>query len=178
MKLLNGNAEDSKKWRTGSIKADAQNFARFLAEMPANIMTPTYFVTMATELFSNSSKVSVKVYSAEHFHEMHFQGLITVSKGSNEPAKFLEINYNGDSSVINAENGKRIVLIGKGVTFDAGGISIKPSSAMDEMRADMGGAAVVLATLKALNEMNVKVNVTVLIPLCENLPSASAVKPG
>lgn len=96
---------------------------------------------------------------------------LAVAKGSCEPPKFLELHYKNGS-------GAPYVFVGKGVTFDSGGISLKPSGAMDEMRADMGGAASVLATVSAVAKLKLPVNLTALIPLCENMPSGSAIKPG
>merc|ERR1712025_458085 len=97
---------------------------------------------------------------------------LSVSRGSIEPAKFLEMRYDGGG------DSKPVVLVGKGVTFDTGGISIKPSAKMDAMRADMGGAATVMATMKAVATMGMKVNLVVLIPLTENMPGGAATKPG
>merc|ERR1712200_140717 len=98
---------------------------------------------------------------------------MSVARGSCEPLRFLEMSYSGAS-----KDSKPIVLVGKGVTFDTGGISIKPSAKMDKMRADMGGAATVTATLKAVAELGLEVNVVVLIPLTENMPGSKATKPG
>ncbi|VEN48523.1 unnamed protein product [Callosobruchus maculatus] len=97
---------------------------------------------------------------------------LSVAQGSAEPPKFLEITYNKGGSE------SPFVLVGKGVTFDTGGISIKPADSMDEMRADMAGAATVLSTVFGLAKLNLEANVKVLIPLTENMPSGTAVKPG
>lgn len=99
---------------------------------------------------------------------------LSVAQGSAQPPVFIEVTYNGSSN----EDDQPICLVGKGITFDSGGISIKPSAAMDEMRADMGGAACVLATIDALERNKVPVNVKGLIPSCENMPSHRATKPG
>merc|ERR1719309_1781036 len=103
---------------------------------------------------------------------MGMGSFLSVSRGSIEPAKFLEMRYNGGG------DSKPVVLVGKGVTFDTGGISIKPSAKMDAMRADMGGAATVIATMKAVASLGAKINLIVLVPLTENMPGGKATKPG
>ena len=98
---------------------------------------------------------------------------LSVARGCHEPAKFLEMHYNNDS-----DGSDPVILVGKGVTFDTGGISIKPSAKMDAMRADMGGAATVTATMKAVASLGLKINLIVLVPLTENMPGGKATKPG
>lgn len=156
----------------GATLARAQNVCRRLAEMPANLMTPTIFCKTAEELLSGFSNVKVLVHDQKWAEQKKMGSFLSVAKGSAEPPKFLEIHYN------NKPDSKPFVLLGKGITFDSGGISIKPSANMDKMRYDMGGAANVVSTVFALAALQAKVNVVVLAPLCENLPSGTANKPG
>ncbi|XP_031335114.1 cytosol aminopeptidase-like [Photinus pyralis] len=160
------------EWNYGVSKANAQNLARRLTDMPSNLMTPTIFAENVKEIFE-SLDVCVAVHDEDWIKEKSMNSFLSVTKGSTEPAKFVELSYSrGDEKV------RPIVLVGKGVTFDTGGISLKPSKAMDEMRGDMGGAATCVAALQCIANCRVKVNVKVLIPLCENMPSGSATKPG
>lgn len=133
-------------------------------------MTPTIFAENALELTKNLD-ISVEIRDQKWAETEKMGSFLAVSKGSIEPPKFLELSYKKSDS-------NPFVLVGKGVTFDSGGISIKPSALMDQMRADMSGAACVLATLYGLASLKSSVNIKVLIPLTENMPSGSAIKPG
>ncbi|PBC29834.1 Cytosol aminopeptidase [Apis cerana cerana] len=159
------------QWRIGSIKAQAQNWARHLADTPANLMTPTIFSTEVHTVLTKLG-ITVQIHNEEWAEQKKMGSFLSVSHGSCEPPKFIEIHYK------NADNSQPIVFIGKGVTFDAGGISLKPSADMDEMRADMSGAACVVAAIRAAAELKLKLNIIGLIPLTENLPSGTATKPG
>jgi cytosol aminopeptidase len=141
-------------------------------DMPANHMTPTIFAKEATDKFK-SLNVDCQVHEEQWAEKKKMGSFLSVTRGSEEPAKFLEITYLGGKA-----GDKPVCLVGKGITFDTGGISLKPGSKMDEMRADMGGAANVVATIAALAELKVPVNVKGFIPLCENMPSGNATKPG
>lgn len=160
------------KWNHGSIKADSQNIARRLADTPANLMTPTIFCENASNILQPFG-IDVCIRDKSWAEEKKMCSFLSVARGSDEEPKFLEVNY---------RNGRKdespYVFVGKGVTFDSGGISIKPSANMDAMRADMGGAACVMGTLNAVAALNLKINLTALIPLCENMPSSKATKPG
>ncbi|KAL6262665.1 hypothetical protein P5V15_005458 [Pogonomyrmex californicus] len=170
---LYGEGEEAEReWREGLIKAKAQNWARELADTPANLMTPTIFSQRVFEVLTNLG-IDVQVHDKSWAQQKKMGSFLSVSRGSIEEPKFLEINYKGAD-----ENESPVVLVGKGVTFDAGGISLKPSSEMDEMRADMSGAACVAATIRATAELKLKKNIIGLIPLTENLPSGHATKPG
>ena len=164
--------EEDKQWCVGNIKAKAQNWARQLADTPANLMTPTIFSEEVCRVLTDLG-VKVQVHDKEWAEQKKMGSFLSVSRGSCEPPKFVEIHYNGAD-----DESKPIVFVGKGVTFDAGGISLKPSSDMDEMRADMSGAACVAAAIRAAAELKLKVNIIGLIPLTENLPSGTATKPG
>lgn len=163
----NGNDE----WKLGKSLAESQNWARTLANAAANQMTPTKF---AENVRANISKsVDVQVHDKEWAQKQKMGSFLSVAAGSAEPPIFLELTYNGNPS-----QKQPIALVGKGITFDSGGISLKPSAKMDEMRADMSGGAIVVATIHALAENGVKVNVKGFVPLTENLPGGRATKPG
>lgn len=142
-------------------------------DTPANLMTPTIFAQQVSERCS-SLGVKVEAHDVAWATDKKMGSFLSVGRGSQEPSVFLELTYNGTGS----DDTKPVCLIGKGITFDSGGISLKPGSKMDEMRADMGGAACVAGTVAALAELKVPVNVKALIPLAENMPSGHATKPG
>ncbi|XP_063706750.1 cytosol aminopeptidase-like [Culicoides brevitarsis] len=171
VKLLE-NSEQVEAWNRGAILAETQNFCRILSETPANLMTPSVFCDKVREKCAGL-KVDVTAHDEKWAEEMKMGSFLSVTRGSKEPAKFLELTYMGDSASKDV-----ICLVGKGVTFDTGGISLKPSAKMDDMRADMGGAANVACTTIALARLGAKVNVKTLIPLCENMPGGAATKPG
>ncbi|KAK7868803.1 hypothetical protein R5R35_003644 [Gryllus longicercus] len=163
---------DKEKWSKGLKVAEAQNLARQLMDTPANHMTPTLFAKNAVDVLTPLG-VDVCVRDKAWAEELKMGSFLSVAKGSNEPPVFLEISYSGGD-----REEKPTVLIGKGVTFDSGGISIKSASAMDEMRADMGGAACVVGAIYGAASLKMPLNVVGLIPLCENMPSGGANKPG
>ena len=146
-------------------------FARDLANHPGNITTPTRLADAAKEI-SDLGDMSITVFDRQEFTQMGMGGLAGVAQGTDEPPKFiiLEYNYGG--------NDKPKVLVGKGLTFDSGGISIKSASKMDEMKYDMCGSAVVLGVMHALAILRPKLNVVAIIPSTENLNGAKAYKPG
>lgn len=156
-------------------KNSAQNLARSLAESPANIINPTSFSDKAVTLLEGTPKVSVRVHDREWAEVQGMGAFLSVSNGSDQPPKFLELIYmNGPVDKIESPH----ILIGKGVTFDAGGISIKPSTDMAMMKGDMSGAASTLAAFKAAVDLNLPINLVALIPLTENLINGRATKPG
>ena len=146
-------------------------FARDLGNHPGNISTPTYLANAAEEI-SKIDEMTLKVFDREEFTEMGMGGLAGVAQGTDEPPKFIVVEYN------NGGDEKPKVLVGKGLTFDSGGISIKPASKMDEMKYDMCGSTVVLGVLHALSILKPKINVVGIIPSTENLVGAKAFKPG
>jgi leucyl aminopeptidase len=145
---------------------------RHLANMPANICTPTYLGEQAIILAKQFASMSCKVMGPEEIRQMGMGALLAVSQGSDQPPRLIDIQYKG------AGNTPPIILVGKGITFDSGGLSIKPANAMDEMKYDMSGAASVLGTLKACAALKLPVNVIGLIASAENMLGGSAVKPG
>ncbi|MBC5783542.1 leucyl aminopeptidase [Ramlibacter sp. USB13] len=147
-------------------------FARELGNLPPNYATPTRLGEEATRM-AKSHGLQVEVLGPKEIARIGMGSFLSVAKGSAEPARFITLRYEG------AGKGEApIVLVGKGITFDTGGISIKPSAEMDEMKFDMGGAASVLGTFRALVELKPKLNVIGLIPSCENMPDGSSYKPG
>ncbi|XP_077992292.1 cytosol aminopeptidase-like [Glandiceps talaboti] len=171
---LHGNQDSLDKWQKGMIVGDCQNFARKLMEMPANKLTPTEFANMTFDRLQDMDNVETIVRSKEWIVSQKMGAFLSIAQGSVQPPVFLEIKYNGSKE----KDVKPIVLVGKGVTFDCGGISIKPSAQMDLMRGDMGGAAVVNSVTAAIATLKLPINIVCLIPLCENLVSGEAVKPG
>lgn len=122
---------ESDEWKKGVILGNAQNFCKALMDTPANLLTPTIFCNTVKEKFNGLSNVDLLVHDEDWAIKQKMKLFLSVSAGSSEPPKFLEITYNGDPS-----SKKPIALVGKGITFDSGGISIKPGSKMDQMRAD------------------------------------------
>ncbi|KAJ1919829.1 hypothetical protein H4219_001738 [Mycoemilia scoparia] len=160
-------------WGTGLIYGQSQNLARDLATTPANLMTPSIFCQRACAELDSIPNVETNVYDAQ-WAEAHGMGaFLSVSQGSDEPLKFLEIKYTNAPK----ENGY-IAWVGKGVTFDSGGISIKPSNGMELMKGDMGGAASVLSAFVGVAKLQLPINLVCCIPLCENLVNGKATKPG
>ncbi len=157
----------------GQAIAAGVQLARTLGDLPGNICTPTYLAEQAGTLGAGHERIEVSVLDEAAMKKLGMGALLSVARGSEEPAKLITLNYRGGSN-----DAKPVVLVGKGVTFDSGGISIKPSPAMDEMKYDMCGAASVLGTLKACAEMELPLNVVGVIPATENLPGGNASKPG
>ena len=159
--------------KDGQAIAKGVSLARELGNLPANICTPGYLAKEARALGRKYKSVSVTVHDEAAMKKMGMGSLLSVARGSREPAKLISIKHSGGK-----KSDKPVVLVGKGVTFDSGGISIKPSAAMDEMKFDMCGAASVLGTLKTCAELDLPINVTGVIPATENLPDGNASKPG
>ncbi|KAJ6541634.1 cytosol aminopeptidase family, catalytic domain-containing protein [Mycena capillaripes] len=170
LKALNASPE----WDQGVVYAKAQNLARTLMELPGNMMTPTIFCQRMQTEFAGIENVEIFVRDEAWAAEKGMRTFLSVSQGSAEPAKFLEIHYKGAAS----PNAQPLVLVGKGITFDSGGISLKPGADMKLMRGDMGGAAAVVAAGLAIAQLKLPINVVVLTPLSENMPSGTATKPG
>jgi leucyl aminopeptidase len=157
----------------GQAIANGTSMAKDLGNLPGNICTPTYLANEAKKLGRKSKNLQVKVLTEKQMEKLGMGALLSVSKGSRQPAKLIVMEYRGGKA-----SSKPVVLVGKGLTFDAGGISIKPSNAMDEMKYDMCGGASVLGTMAACVEMNLPINLVGIIPTSENLPDGAANKPG
>ena len=158
---------------TARVCAEAQNRARDLQSLPSNVATPSYLAGRAGEIAAASNgAVSVEVLGREQIVEKKMGGLVAVSQGTAEEPKLIVLRYAGGGS------GPTLGLVGKGVTFDTGGISIKPSAGMHEMKMDMSGAAAVLEAVAAIAELGLPIELIAVVPSTENMPSGTAIKPG
>ena len=156
----------------GKSIAEATNLARDMGNEPANYMTPGRMAETAKEL-ANKYGLGHRVFDQEEMEAMGMGALLGVARGSSQPPKLITLTYKGDE-----RSQEAIGFLGKGITFDSGGISIKPSEGMGDMKADMAGAASVIAALAAIAQLKPKINVTGIVPATENLPSGTALKPG
>ncbi|CAB5673576.1 Cytosol aminopeptidase [Delftia tsuruhatensis] len=159
-------------FRTAVAQAEGMSLAREWANRPANHATPTLLADAARSL-AKLPGISCKIHGPAEVARLGMGAFLAVAQGSAQPLRFIELHYNGG-----AKGDAPIVLVGKGITFDTGGISLKPAAEMDEMKFDMGGAASVLGVFQSLGQLQPAINVVGLIPACENMPGGSAVKPG
>jgi len=159
--------------RHGIGISDGVDLARDLGNLPGNICTPTYLADRARQLARSHKSIKVRVMGEAEMKRLGMGSLLSVSRGSQEPARLITLEYHGSRA-----KKRPAVLIGKGVTFDSGGISIKPSPAMDEMKFDMCGAASVMGALKTAASLALPVNLVGIVAATENLPSSTASKPG
>ncbi|WBF65281.1 MAG: leucyl aminopeptidase [Candidatus Kinetoplastibacterium crithidii] len=157
----------------GTSISEGIYLAKQLGNLPSNICTPTYLANEAKKLEQEFSSIKTNILDIEDISKIGMKSFMSVAKGSLEPLKFIEITYQS-----NKTKEQPIIIIGKGITFDSGGISLKPSSSMEEMKYDMCGAAAVLGIMKAIARLKINHNIIGLIPACENMPSGSANKPG
>ena len=158
--------------REGAAIGNGMKLARDLGNLPPNICTPTFLATTMKQLGKRNG-FSVKCLSEKNMEKLGMGALLSVSRGSDEPATLIHATYEGGK-----KSEKPIVLVGKGITFDTGGISLKPSSEMDEMKYDMCGAAGVIGTMLAVSEMKLPINVVGIVASAENMPSGKATRPG
>ena len=158
--------------RIGEAIAAGVQLARECANRPANHCTPSYLAHEAKRL-GKEHGLKVEVLDRKDCEKLGMGSFLAVAQGSHEPLKFIVARWHGAPKTV-----APVVLVGKGITFDTGGISLKPGAKMDEMKYDMGGAASVLGTLHAVASLKAKVNLVGIIPACENMPSGRAVKPG
>ena len=149
------------------------NQARLLGDLPANTCTPAYLVKLSRALARKQSNISCQVLSEKQMADLGMGSLLSVTAGTEQPAHLITLDYKGGK-----KGAKPIVLVGKGVTFDSGGISLKPGAKMDEMKYDMCGAASVFGVMEALAASALPINVIGLVPAVENMPSGKATKPG
>jgi leucyl aminopeptidase len=156
----------------GKIVGDAVNTARLMALTPANDMTPTVMAKRAEELATEFG-LGFEALDEERMQQLGMGSLLGVSRGSDEPARLIVLTYAGDP-----QSTEKLALVGKGLTFDSGGISIKPAENMHEMKYDMSGGAGVIGAMSAIARLKPKINVIGLVPASENLPGPRAVKPG
>jgi len=174
--IASPDAKTGKLIRTGIAKgqalAEGINFARELGNLPGNYCAPRHLGDFAKAMASDYPKLSVKVLGLKAIERLKMGSFLSVARGSAEEPRFIVFEYKGKTSA------KPHVLVGKGITFDTGGISLKPGAAMDEMKFDMCGAASVFGTMKALAASNAKAHVIGLVAAAENMPSGTATKPG
>ncbi len=158
---------------TGRAVAAGISLARDLGNLPGNVCTPRYLADQAQALAARHAKVTFRALDEARMKRLRMGSLLSVARGSREPPRLIVLEYRGA-----ARAAAPIVLVGKGVTFDSGGISIKPSAAMDEMKFDMCGAASVIGAMEACATLGLPLNVVALAPATENLPDGNASKPG
>lgn len=163
---------DVDAWTRGLFKAESQNLARRLSDSPANQMTPTIFAQASVDALCPCG-VSVEIRSMDWIEENRLNSFLMIAKGSCEPPIVLEITYCGTSP-----EDKPILLLGKGLTYNSGGLCLRPKDCMHMYRGCMAGAAVCVAAIRAAAALSLPLNVSAVIPLCENMPSGMAVKPG
>ncbi len=164
----------SKAIKNGAAIAKGMSLAKDLANHPGNVCTPTYIAEQADVVANDYANISIDILEEKDMAKLGMGSFLSVSKGSDEPGKMIILEYKGAKDKDQAP----IALVGKGITFDTGGISLKPGASMDEMKFDMGGAAGMLGTLKACAEMKLPINLVVVLAAAENMPSARASKPG
>jgi leucyl aminopeptidase len=165
-------AAEERAVEQGAALAEGVSLAKDLGNLPSNICTPTYLAAKAREL-GRTYKFKVTVLERKDLLKIGMGSFLSVSQGTAEPPKFIVMEYSGGT-----KKDKPVVLVGKGITFDTGGISLKPGEGMDEMKYDMSGAGSVLGTFRAVAGMGLPVNLVGLIPTCENMPGGTAIKPG
>ena len=177
---------ESRRERLGPIKqgvqrglasAEATWFVRDLCNHPSNVMTPTHLVSQAKEI-AKARGVTHRTLGQRDMERLGMGALLGVARGSHEPPKFIILEYRGGTPKGNGRSGKPIVLVGKTITFDTGGISLKPAENMEQMKADMTGGAEVLATIKAISSLRLPLHVIGILPATENMPGGRAIKPG
>lgn len=158
--------------KQGSAIGAGMTLTRDLGNLPGNICTPSYLAEQATRL-GREWKLKTEILDQAKIEKLGMGAFLSVAKGSRQPPKLIVLRYFGAS-----RKDRPVVLIGKGITFDTGGISLKPAAEMDEMKYDMCGAASVLGALRAVSEMRLRLNVIGVIPACENMPDGAATRPG
>ena len=168
---------DSKEFRRGVTDgvaiANGSELARDLGNRPANVCTPSHLARQARSIGQKFKNVQVTVLGPREIKRLGMGAFLSVTAGAAEPPRFIVVRYRGAPA-----REAPVVLCGKGITFDTGGISLKPPPKLDEMKFDMCGAAGVLGTMAAIAELQPKLNVVVLVPACENMPSGRATRPG
>ena len=156
----------------GQAIVEGMSLAKDLGNLPPNICTPAYLARTAQKIGRQHKNVTTRILGEAEIKRLGMHSFLSVTAGTTLPAKLILMQYKG------AGRDKPIVLVGKGITFDAGGISLKPGPGMDEMKFDMCGAASVIATMSVIAKLKLPVNLNVVVPACENLPSGTATRPG
>jgi leucyl aminopeptidase len=169
---LDGDKAASAAVKDAVVLADATNRIREWVNAPANTFTPTVFADKVKEAVKGTG-LDLKVLEVDDMRRLKMGALLAVARGSDEPAKMIVLRYSGGR-----KGGPMLALVGKGITFDSGGISIKPAQNMEMMKSDMGGGAAVVGAMLAIAELEPKINVIGVVPTTENMPSGHAIKPG
>ena len=169
---LDGEKSAAAAVKDGLVLAEATNRIRGWVNAPANAFTPTVFVEKVKEA-AKGTGLDLKVLEADDMRRLKMGALLAVARGSDEPAKMIVLRYSSGR-----KGGPLLALVGKGITFDSGGISIKPAQNMEMMKSDMGGGAAVVRAMLAIAELKPKMNVIGIVPTTENMPSGKAIKPG
>jgi leucyl aminopeptidase len=172
--ILLGGEELAGAAETARVCAEAQNRARDLQSTPANFATPSFLAARAEEIAAEADDVGVEVLGPEEIAAKGMGGIVAVSQGGPVEPRLIVLRYSGGG----AGSGPTLGLVGKGVTFDTGGISLKPGAGMQEMKMDMSGAAAVLEAVAAIAELRLPVDLIAVVPATENMPSGTAIKPG
>ena len=157
----------------GLAIAQGVSLAKHVSDLPGNICTPTYLAEQAVKIAEQSPNMTAEILEEADMEKLGMGSFLSVSRGSRQPAKLITLEYKGADAAT-----QPIVFVGKGLTFDAGGISLKPGAGMDEMKYDMCGSAAVLGTLQAAAELQLPLNIVGIIPSSENMPDGDANKPG
>ena len=163
----------SKGLKHGQSIGSAIQKVKYLGDLPANICTPSFLVKETRKIANKNKSISLKVLNESDMKKLKMGSLLSVTAGASEPAKLIVAEYKGASL-----KSKPIVIVGKGITFDTGGVSLKPSNAMDEMKYDMCGAATTIGLLQMVSELKLSINAVFIVPACENVVSSRATKPG
>ena len=162
-----------KALKTGQVVGQGMNAAKDLANLPGNICTPSYLASTSRSAAKNYTKLSCKVFGEKEMKKMGMDCLLSVGNGSAQESKLISMSYQGGK-----KDEQPYAIVGKGITFDTGGISLKPPAAMDEMKFDMCGAASVIATMQVVSELKLPINVVGVVASAENMPGSKATKPG
>ena len=163
----------SKGLKHGQSIGSAIQKVKYLGDLPANICTPSFLVKETRKIANKNKSISLKILNESDMKKLKMGSLLSVTAGASEPAKLIVAEYKGASL-----KSKPIVIVGKGITFDTGGVSLKPSNAMDEMKYDMCGAATTIGLLQMVSELKLSINAVFIVPACENVVSSRATKPG
>jgi leucyl aminopeptidase len=171
--VLGSDGELSAAVERARVASEAENRARELQNLPSNVATPSYLAQRAGEIAAGDDRASVELFDRAQMERQGMGGLVSVSRGTPEEPRLIVLRYAGG-----AEGSELVALVGKAVTFDSGGISIKPAAQMNEMKMDMSGGAAVLEAVAAIAELGLPLNVLAAVPSTENMPSGTATKPG
>ena len=167
------NAALKKAMATGEAIGHGMNFTRDLGNTPPNVCNPSWLADQAKQLAKTHDVIKTEILDEKQMKKLGMNSLLSVSAGSDQPARLIVMEYRGGKA-----KDKPHVLVGKGITFDSGGISLKPGEGMDEMKYDMGGAASVFGTMRALAEIKPAINVVAIVAAAENMPGGGATRPG